>query len=60
MARSRRRRSSRGGRVIKVTKKTLRKRHRGAKFACIHPKSHRKTYHRKKSAANRACGKSRR
>lgn len=58
MARSRRRSRSRG-KVIKVTKKSLVKRHRGAKFACLHPRSHRKSYHRTKRAANRACGKSR-
>ncbi len=46
-----------GGKVTKVTKLSLRKRHRGAKYKCKHPRSGRVTYHRKKSAANAACGK---
>lgn len=53
---TRRARRRHGGRVVKA-KLRLRKRHAGAKYVCIHPKSGRKTYHRKKSAANRACGK---
>lgn len=44
------------GKLFKV-KVSLRKRHGGAKWGCLHPKSHRKSYHRKKTAAKRACGK---
>jgi hypothetical protein len=40
-----------------VAKKSLRKRHRGAKYVCRHPRSGKKTYHRTKKAAKRACGK---
>lgn len=56
--RSTRRRSYRrsGGR-ISIAKKSLRKRHRGAKYVCRHPRSGKKTYHRTKRAAKRACGK---
>ena len=59
MARRRRRTRRARGKVTKVTKLSLRKRHRGAKYKCKHPRSHKVSYHRKKSAANKACGKSR-
>lgn len=50
------RRARKHGKLFNV-KVSLRKRHGGAKYGCLHPKSHRKSYHKKKSAAKRACGK---